>query len=49
MDDVEANMYGHELARLQQAQLSAKKGYDIARRNRVAASVLNDIKVYVPD
>jgi len=48
MDDIETNMYGHELARLQQALSSAKKGYDIARRNRVATSVLNDVKVPFP-
>ncbi|KAF9820903.1 hypothetical protein IEO21_01130 [Rhodonia placenta] len=44
VDDLEANRYGHELARLTQAQVAAKKGYDIARRGGVAQAVLDDTK-----
>jgi len=48
IDEVEANSYGLgyglEIARLGQAQLQAKKGYDIARRANVAPPVLQDIK-----
>ena len=36
--------YGDEIARLTEAHLTAKKGYDIARRNSVAPAVLQDIK-----
>ncbi|KAI0925777.1 hypothetical protein AcV5_008415 [Taiwanofungus camphoratus] len=44
VDDLEANRYGHELARLMQAHATAKKGYDMARRAGVAPPVLQDIK-----
>lgn len=37
--------YGHEIARLTQAQTTAKSGYDIARRGGVASPVLQDVKV----
>lgn len=40
-----SNRYGHEIARLTQAQAVAKRGHDIARRGGVAAAVLQDIKV----
>ncbi|PCH42163.1 BRO1-domain-containing protein [Wolfiporia cocos MD-104 SS10] len=44
LDDLEANKYGHEVSRLTQAQLLAKRGYDLARRGGVAQAVLEDIK-----
>ncbi|TCD68499.1 pH-response regulator protein palA/rim20 [Steccherinum ochraceum] len=44
IDDLEANRYGHELARLALAQSYAQKGYDLARRAAVAPAVLSDIK-----
>ncbi|GBE87997.1 pH-response regulator protein palA/RIM20 [Sparassis crispa] len=44
VDDLEANRYGEEIARLNQALLTAKKGYDTARRGGVASAVLHDIK-----
>lgn len=37
--------YGVELARLGQAQISAKKAFDIARRGGIATTVLQDINV----
>jgi len=37
--------YGIEIGRLLQAQIEAKKGYDIARRGGVAPAVLQDTKV----
>ncbi|KII89959.1 hypothetical protein PLICRDRAFT_159226 [Plicaturopsis crispa FD-325 SS-3] len=42
VDELEANEYGVELARLGQAQEDAKKGYNIARRGGVAEDVLKD-------
>ncbi|OBZ72455.1 pH-response regulator protein palA/RIM20 [Grifola frondosa] len=36
--------YGHEIARLAEAEALAKKGYDVARRGGVAPPVLHDIK-----
>ncbi|TDL25855.1 pH-response regulator [Rickenella mellea] len=44
IDDLEGNRYGQELARLLEAQASAKKGYDIARRGLASKPVLQDIK-----
>ncbi|KZT07808.1 BRO1-domain-containing protein [Laetiporus sulphureus 93-53] len=44
VDDIEANRYGYEISRLTQAQLVAKRGYDVARRGSVAQAVLHDIK-----
>ncbi|KAH9942761.1 pH-response regulator [Amylocystis lapponica] len=44
VDDLEASRYGHEIARLTQAEATAKKGYDIARRGGVTPVVLQDIK-----
>lgn len=44
-DDLETNKYGHELARLLEAKVLSKKGYDLARRALVARPVLDDIKV----
>ncbi|OJT11438.1 pH-response regulator protein palA/RIM20 [Trametes pubescens] len=43
-EDLEAHRYGHELARLFEAQTLAKKGYDIGRRGGVAQPVQQDIK-----
>lgn len=40
--------YGEEVARLTQANLIVKNGYEIARRNVVAPAVLQDIKVQCP-
>lgn len=37
--------YGEEVARLMQANVVVKKGYDIARRSGVASAVVQDIKV----
>ena len=37
--------YGVELGRLGKAQSEAKKAYDIARRGKVAASVIHDAQV----
>ena len=45
MSDLEANLYGHELSRLVEAQAIAKRTYESARRANVARPVLNDIKV----
>ncbi|KAG2017656.1 pH-response regulator, variant 2 [Coprinopsis cinerea AmutBmut pab1-1] len=43
MDEIEnGNKYGFELARLQNAQMHAQQAYDIARRGKVAAPVLQD-------
>ncbi|THH30031.1 hypothetical protein EUX98_g4157 [Antrodiella citrinella] len=44
VDDLEANRYGHEIARLSLAQALAQKGYDLARRGAVLNTVVNDIK-----
>ncbi|KAJ3557381.1 hypothetical protein NM688_g1507 [Phlebia brevispora] len=44
VDELEANRYGKELARLTQALALAKNGYDIARRGSVTAAVVSDIK-----
>lgn len=45
VDDLEANKYGHELARLIDAKTIAKKGYEIARRAYVSKPVVDDLKV----
>lgn len=37
--------YGYEISRLSKAQEEAKKAYDIGRRGKITASVLEDIKV----
>ena len=37
--------YGLELGRLGKAQVEAKKAYDIARRGKVAPTVLQDVQV----
>lgn len=39
------NSYGHEIARLSEAQTLVKRGYDAARRGGVAQPVQQDIKV----
>ncbi|TFY77999.1 hypothetical protein EWM64_g6012 [Hericium alpestre] len=44
MDDLDTDRYGHEIGRLQVAQSTAKRGYDIARRGNVSPAVLQDIK-----
>ncbi|KAI0787643.1 pH-response regulator [Fomes fomentarius] len=44
LEDLEANRYGHEIARLSEAKTLAKKGYDVARRGGVTAPVQQDIK-----
>ncbi|KAG6840601.1 hypothetical protein C0991_005642 [Blastosporella zonata] len=44
MDEIESSRYGIEIARLQEAQSEAKKAYDIARRGRIAPTVLQDIQ-----
>ncbi|KAH9838254.1 BRO1-domain-containing protein [Rhodofomes roseus] len=44
VEDLEASRYGHEIARLTQAQAAAKKGNDIARRGGVTPSVFQDVK-----
>ncbi|PSR75597.1 hypothetical protein PHLCEN_2v9077 [Hermanssonia centrifuga] len=47
MDDLDANRYGHEIARLMQAHTLAKRGSDVGRRGGVAQVVQNDIKSLV--
>lgn len=42
---IQIHRYGIEIGRLLQAQIEAKKGYDIARRGGVAPAVLQDTKV----
>ncbi|KAF8206432.1 BRO1-like domain-containing protein [Mycena galopus ATCC 62051] len=42
--ELEASKYGVELARLEQARVSAKHAYDIARRGKVAPAVLQDVQ-----
>ncbi|KAH9849704.1 BRO1-domain-containing protein [Lenzites betulinus] len=44
LEDLEAHRYGHEVARLSEAQVLARKGYDIGRRGAVAQPVQQDIK-----
>ncbi|EPQ54076.1 BRO1-domain-containing protein [Gloeophyllum trabeum ATCC 11539] len=44
VDDLEVSRYGHELSRLNQASMLAKKGYDIARRAGIAPAVVQDVK-----
>ncbi|KAF8656828.1 hypothetical protein AX16_002376 [Volvariella volvacea WC 439] len=44
LDDIEGHRYGHEISRLQQAQLKAKKAYDVARKGRIAPAVIADIQ-----
>ncbi|KZT73000.1 BRO1-domain-containing protein [Daedalea quercina L-15889] len=44
VEDLESSRYGHEIARLTQAQAAVKKGYDVARRGGVAPAVFQDIK-----
>ncbi|KAI0331883.1 BRO1-domain-containing protein [Cubamyces sp. BRFM 1775] len=44
LEDLEAHHYGLEVARLTEAHILAKKGYDVARRGGVAQPVLQDIK-----
>ncbi|KAI0359835.1 BRO1-domain-containing protein [Trametes cingulata] len=44
LEDLEAHNYGHEIARLCEAQALAKKGYDLARRGGVAQPVQQDVK-----
>ena len=45
VDDLEANRFGHEVARLMTAHGRAKLGYDTARKNLVSKPVLDDLKV----
>ncbi|CAK5268540.1 unnamed protein product [Mycena citricolor] len=40
--ELEASKYGVELARLDRAKMAAKQAYDIARRGRASASVMQD-------
>ncbi|KAJ6513259.1 BRO1-like domain-containing protein [Mycena sanguinolenta] len=42
--ELEASKYGVELARLDQARVSAKRAHDIARRGKVAPAVLQDVQ-----
>ncbi|KAF8183916.1 ALIX V-shaped domain binding to HIV-domain-containing protein [Pholiota molesta] len=42
MVEYEASRYGIELGRLGKAHIEAKKAYDVARRGKVAASVIQD-------
>ncbi|KAF7794805.1 hypothetical protein EIP86_005947 [Pleurotus ostreatoroseus] len=44
VDELEANKYGLELARLNQALTLAKRGHDVARKGSVAPTVVSDIK-----
>ncbi|KAL0954962.1 hypothetical protein HGRIS_003892 [Hohenbuehelia grisea] len=44
MDELEANRYGVEIARLGQAQASANQAYDTARRAGVSIAVIQDAK-----
>ncbi|GLB40217.1 putative BRO1-like domain containing protein [Lyophyllum shimeji] len=44
IDEIESSRYGVEIARLHEAQSEAKKGYDIARRGRIAPAVIQDIQ-----
>lgn len=39
--------YGIELGRLGKAHVEAKKAYDVARRGKVAASVIQDAQVCI--
>ncbi|TFK40326.1 BRO1-like domain-containing protein [Crucibulum laeve] len=43
-EEDEASRYGQQIARLDQAHSEAKKAYDIARRGKIAAPVLQDIQ-----
>ncbi|TFK72898.1 BRO1-domain-containing protein [Pluteus cervinus] len=43
MDDIEAHRYGDEIARLTQAQVKAKRAYDVARRGKISPTVIQDI------
>jgi hypothetical protein len=42
---IRRDRYGPEIARLQQAEELAQRGYDIARRGGVYSDVVRDIKV----
>ncbi|KAF8910637.1 BRO1-like domain-containing protein [Gymnopilus junonius] len=42
MVEYEASRYGGELGRLEKAQLEAKKAYEVARRGKISAAVLQD-------
>ncbi|KAI0783675.1 pH-response regulator [Abortiporus biennis] len=44
VDDLEANRYGHEIARLLLAKHLVDKGYAAAKKNGVAQAVLQDIQ-----
>ncbi|EKM78721.1 hypothetical protein AGABI1DRAFT_59755 [Agaricus bisporus var. burnettii JB137-S8] len=44
LDETENSRYGYEISRLSKAQEEAKKAYDIGRRGKITASVLEDIK-----
>lgn len=45
LSHVYLSRYGFEIAYLTQAQLAAKKGYDVARKGGVLPAILNDIQV----
>ncbi|KAM6504501.1 BRO1-like domain containing protein [Amanita muscaria] len=44
MEDIEARRYGHELARLHQAQQDAKAAFDAGKRGKVAYVVIQDVQ-----
>ncbi|KAI6038820.1 BRO1-like domain-containing protein [Pisolithus marmoratus] len=44
IDELEANRYGDELRRLMDAEVEAKKGYNLVKRSSVAPAVIQDIK-----
>ncbi|KAJ3916204.1 ALIX V-shaped domain binding to HIV-domain-containing protein [Lentinula edodes] len=46
-EELEKSRYGFEIAYLTQAQLAAKKGYDVARKGRVLPAILNDIQSFL--
>lgn len=44
MDDIEAHRYGHELARLYQAQQDAKAAFAAGKRGKIGHTVLQDVQ-----
>ncbi|KAI0689995.1 BRO1-domain-containing protein [Cytidiella melzeri] len=47
VDDLEANRYGHEIARLTLANSAVRRGHEIGRKGRVMPPVLKDIQALV--
>ncbi|KAI0342763.1 BRO1-domain-containing protein [Trametopsis cervina] len=44
VDDLDANRYGHEIARLTLAQIAVKKGHEVARKGGVSPTVQKELK-----